>query len=101
MENYILFAIPILLSFIGALIALAKCLLIEQPLKPRFVVGSTILGAATSAIAGGVLHFVPNLSPPAIVALGCVLGLMGHAYIEGALKKSTNIWIDKKKREGE
>ena len=94
---YQIIVIPILLACIGATIALAKILLTEDPLKPRIVVGRCILGAATSALAGGVLHFVPNLSTPAVVAIGCALGLLGHVYIEENLKRYSSNWIKEKK----
>lgn len=90
MKGLLVFAIPLLLACIGALIALAKVLLSNDPLTPRLIVGTCILGAATSAIAGGILHFVPNLAPAGVVALGCVFGLLGHLYVEDRFKDYFN-----------
>lgn len=95
-EGMSLLVIPLLLAFIGALIALGKGLISEPPLTSRVLVGLALLGAATSAIAGGMLHFVPNLSPPAIIALGCSMGLVGHVFIENSLKQFSKNFMKNK-----
>lgn len=100
MESYSIYTIPLLLAFIGGLIALGKGLLTEPALVPRVLVGLTILGAATSALAGGVLHFVPNLPLPAIISLGCGIGLLGHVFIEDSMKKYARRFLDKGDKNG-
>ena len=99
MENYSVYTIPLLLAVIGALIALGKGLITEPALKARVLVGLSILGAATSALAGGVLHFVPNLSLPSIISLGCALGIMGYVFVENSLKKYSLRFLDKKEKD--
>lgn len=79
--------VPVLLAFIGALISLAEMLWNAQAYTKRQLFGGSILGAATSAIAGGIFHFVPNITMPVVIALGCIFGLLGHVYVRNALMK--------------
>lgn len=80
----------LVLITIGGLIGLAEMLWSGKNYTNRQLFGGTILGSATSAIAGGILHFVPNISMIALVSLGCVFGLLGHAYIRDAVMKRVN-----------
>ena len=80
-------AVPVLLAFIGALISFAEMLWNSQEYTRRQYIGGTILGAATSAVAGGILHFIPNLSMSSVISLGCIFGLLGHVYVRNALIK--------------
>lgn len=84
---YTVIAIPILLAVIGACIALAEMLFKNYAYTKRQYLGGSILGAATSGIAGGILHFTPNIPLPGVIALGCILGLLGHDYIRSALMR--------------
>ena len=95
-EHYTTILVPLLLALIGGLIALGRGLITEPPLKPRVLAGLSILGAATSALAGGVLHFVPNISLSVVISLGCALGLLGHVFIVDSLKKYSLKIIDKR-----
>lgn len=80
----------LILSTVGGLIGLAEMLWSGKSYTNRQLLGGTILGSATSAIAGGVLHFVPNMSMIAVISLGCILGLLGHTYIRNAVMKKVN-----------
>ena len=93
-ENYTVILVPLLLAVIGGLIALGRGLITEPALKPRILAGLSILGAATSALAGEILHFVPNISLPVVISLGCALGLLGHVFIEDSLKRYSRRLLD-------
>lgn len=45
-----------------------------------------------STIAGIVLTQFPDLSPVALVAIVCALGILGSTFIEEYLKKNVNKW---------
>lgn len=82
--------VPVMLAFIGALISLADMLWSGKSYTQRQWIGGPILGSATCAIAGGIFHFVPNIGLPAVIALGCGFGLMGHVYIRRKLIDQTD-----------
>ena len=80
------------LVVIGALIGMSRLLVSSEPLSTRLIIGRTILGSATSTIAGIVLIQFPDLSPVALVAIACALGILGSTFIEEYLKKNVNKW---------
>ena len=80
------------LLIIGALIGVSRLLVSSEPLSVRLIIGRTILGSVTSAIAGIVLIQFPDLSPVALVAIACALGILGSTFIEEYLKKNVNKW---------
>lgn len=80
------------LFIVGGLIGMSRLLVSSDPLSVRLIVGRTILGSATSSIAGVVLIQFPTLSPIALVAIACALGILGSTYIEEYLKKNVNKW---------
>ncbi|MCH7307836.1 phage holin family protein [Acinetobacter sp. NIPH 1852] len=80
------------LVVIGALIGMSRLLVSSEPLSARLIIGRTILGSATSTIAGIVLIQFPDLSPVALVAIACALGILGSTFIEEYLKKNVNKW---------
>ena len=80
------------LVVIGALIGMSRLLVSNEPLSTRLIIGRTILGSATSTIAGIVLIQFPDLSPVALVAIACALGILGSTFIEEYLKKNVNKW---------
>mgnify|MGYP003397069431 FL=1 len=80
------------LFIIGALIGISRLLVSSEPLSVRLIIGRTILGSVTSAIAGIVLIQFPDLSPVALVAIACALGILGSTFIEEYLKKNVNKW---------
>nr|WP_306306504.1 MULTISPECIES: holin [Acinetobacter] len=71
---------------------MSRLLVSSDPLSVRLIVGRTILGSATSSIAGVVLIQFPTLSPIALVAIACALGILGSTFIEEYLKKNVNKW---------
>ena len=77
---------------IGGLIGMSRLLVSNEPLSWRMIVGRTILGSATSTIAGIVLIQFPDLSPVALVAIACALGILESTFIEEYLKKNANKW---------
>lgn len=72
---------------IGLLIGLGKLLSSQEEITTRLVIGRSLLGAATSTIAGVALMQVPDLPLPALVGLGAGLGIIGSQYLEIWLKK--------------
>lgn len=77
---------------IGALIGLGRLLVSSEPLSWRLIIGRTILGAATSSIAGLVLIQAPDLHPNALIGIASALGILGSTFIEEYLKKNINRW---------
>lgn len=76
----------LMLIVIGGLIGMSKLLVSKEPLSVRLLIGRTILGAATSLIAGVVLLQIPNVSPLALIGLASTLGILGSTFIEEYLK---------------
>lgn len=76
----------LMLIVIGGLIGMSKLLVSKEPLSVRLLIGRTILGSATSLIAGVVLLQIPNVSPLALIGLASSLGILGSTFIEEYLK---------------
>jgi len=77
---------------IGCLIGFSKLLVSDEPLSIRLLFGRTILGGATSLIAGVVLLQLPEINPLALVGIAASLGILGSTFIEQYLKKLTKKW---------
>lgn len=82
----------LMLALAGAVIALGKLLVTDEPLRWRIVIGRTILGSATSTVAGLVFWQIPDIHPVALCAIGCALGILGSTYIEELLKRNSKKW---------
>ena len=82
----------LMIILIGGLIGMSKLLVSKEPLSARLVIGRTILGSATSLIAGVVLLQMPDISPLALVGLASALGILGSTFIEEYLKKNVDKW---------
>lgn len=82
----------LLLIVIGASIGFAKLLVSDEELTWRLMTGRTILGAATSTIAGAIILQIPDISPLALIAIASALGIMGSAFIENWLKSQSTKW---------
>ena len=80
------------LVLIGGLIGMSKLLVSSEPLSVRLIIGRTILGSATSVIAGAVLLQVPDINPLALLGIACAFGILGSTFIEEYLKKNINKW---------
>ena len=76
----------LMLIVIGGLIGMSKLLVSKEPLSVRLLIGRTILGSATSLIAGVVIMQIPNVSPLALIGLASSLGILGSTFIEEYLK---------------
>lgn len=76
----------LMLIVIGGLIGMSKLLVSKEPLSVRLLIGRTILGSATSLIAGVVIMQIPNVSPLALIGLASALGILGSTFIEEYLK---------------
>ncbi len=76
----------LMLIVIGGLIGMSKLLVSKEPLSVRLLIGRTILGSATSLIAGVVILQIPNVSPLALIGLASSLGILGSTFIEEYLK---------------
>lgn len=82
----------LMIILIGGLIGMSKLFVSKEPLSVRLVIGRTILGSATSLIAGVVLLQMPDISPLALVGLASALGILGSTFIEEYLKKNVDKW---------
>jgi hypothetical protein len=82
----------LMIIVIGGLIGMSKLLVTKEPLSARLIIGRTILGAATSLIAGVVLLQMPNIPPLALVGIASGLGILGSTFIEEYLKKNVDKW---------
>ncbi|WP_407503932.1 holin [Acinetobacter baumannii] len=80
------------LLIVGGLIGMGRLLVSNEPLSWRMIIGRTILGSATSTVAGSILIRFPDISPVALVSIACALGILGSTYIEEYLKKNINKW---------
>ena len=80
------------LLLIGGLIGMSKLLVSTEKLTFRVIVGRTILGSASSLIAGLVLLQIPDISPLALLGIGSALGILGSTFIEEYLKKNSKKW---------
>lgn len=82
----------LLLIVIGAAIGFAKLLVSDEKLTWRLAIGRTILGSATSTIAGAVVLQIPNINPLALLAIASALGILGSTFIENWLKSQSMKW---------
>ena len=82
----------VLLIVIGAAIGFAKLLVSDEKLTWRLTIGRTILGSATSTIAGAVVLQIPDINPMALLAIASALGILGSTFIEGWLKSQSARW---------
>ena len=80
------------LLLIGGVIGMSKLLVSTEKLTFRVIVGRTILGSASSLIAGLVLLQIPDISPLALLGIGSALGILGSTFIEEYLKKNSKKW---------
>lgn len=77
---------------IGACIGFAKLLVSDEKLTWRLAIGRTILGSATSTVAGAVVLQIPDINPLGLLALASALGILGSTFIESWLKRQANTW---------
>ena len=82
----------LLLIVIGASIGFAKLLVSDEELTWRLMIGRTILGAATSTIAGAIILQIPDINPLALIAIASALGILGSTFIENWLKSQSAKW---------
>ena len=82
----------LLLIVIGASIGFAKLLVSDEELTWRLAIGRTILGAATSTIAGAIILQIPDINPLALIAIASALGILGSTFIENWLKSQSAKW---------
>ena len=82
----------LLLIAIGAAIGFAKLLVSDEKLTWRLTIGRTILGAATSTIAGAIVLQIPDINPLALIAIASTLGILGSTFIENWLKSQSSKW---------
>lgn len=73
------------LTVLGLLIGLGKLLASDEALTWRLVIGRSILGSATSMIAGVALIQIPDLPLVAILGVGSALGISGAQVVEKLL----------------
>jgi hypothetical protein len=85
----------LLLIVIGASIGFAKLLVSDEELTWRLMIGRTILGAATSTIAGAIILQIPDINPLALIAIASALGILGSTFIENWLKNKAATWSAK------
>ncbi|KDP84722.1 holin [Cupriavidus sp. SK-3] len=76
-----------MLALLGAMIGLGKLLASDERLTVRLAIGRTVMGAATSMVAGMALIQFPGLDPVALVGMGSMLGIGGSQALEGYFKR--------------
>lgn len=81
-----------MLVVIGASIGFAKLMVSDEKLTLRLMIGRTILGGATSTIAGAIILQVPDINPLALIAIASALGILGSTFIENWLKSQATKW---------
>lgn len=77
----------------GALIGLGKLLASDEKLSARLVIGRTVLGSATSMLAGVALLQFPDIHPLALLGIASGLGILGSQTIEVLLKRRAGKFI--------
>jgi hypothetical protein len=75
------------LIVLGAMIAVGKLLASNEVLTARLIAGRTILGCATSLIAGIVLIQIPDVPPLVLYGIGSALGIAGAQVVEAYFKR--------------
>jgi hypothetical protein len=82
----------LLILVVGLCIGFAKLLVSDEKLTWRLAIGRTILGGATSTIAGAIVLQIPDINPLALIAIASALGILGSTFIESWLKRQANTW---------
>lgn len=82
----------LILFMLGALIGLAKLLVSDEKLTVRLIVGRTLLGSATSVIAGIAVVQFPEIDRLALIGIASALGIIGSSFIEMWLKGKLKNW---------
>lgn len=77
---------------VGALIAIGKLLASNEVLTWRVIIGRTLLGSASSMVAGVALVQVPDLDPIGLVGLGAALGIFGAQALESWFKRQAQAY---------
>lgn len=75
------------LLVLGAMVGLGKLLASDEKLSMRLVIGRTLLGSATSLLAGVALLQFPDIPQLALLGIGSGLGILGSQTIEVLLKR--------------
>jgi len=75
------------LIVVGAMIGLGKLLASSEQLTLRLVLARTVMGSATSMVAGIALIQFPDLNPVALLGLGSALGIIGAQALEAYFKR--------------
>ena len=82
----------LVIVLIGAFIGFSKLLVSDEKLTLRLVIGRTILGSASSTIAGLVLIQMPGMHPNALIAIASALGILGSNFIESYIRNNVDKW---------
>lgn len=77
----------------GAVIGVGKLLASDEKLSIRLVIGRTVLGSATSMLAGVVLLQFPDIPHLALMGIASGLGILGAQTIEVLLKRRAGKFI--------
>lgn len=75
------------LIVVGAMIGLGKLLASAEPLTLRLVLARSVMGSATSMVAGVALIQFPDLNPVALLGIGSALGIVGAQALEAYFKR--------------
>ena len=78
------------LLLLGAGIGLGKLLVSSEDLTVRLCIGRSILGSATTAIAGALLIQLPDMPQIALMGAGSALGIVGAQFLEMWLKRQVS-----------
>ncbi|WP_020206106.1 holin [Cupriavidus sp. WS] len=71
----------------GAMVGLGKLLASDETLTVRLVIARSVLGSATSMVAGVALIQFPDLGTLPLLAIGSALGIVGAQALEAYFKR--------------
>ncbi|WP_050465091.1 phage holin family protein [Herbaspirillum autotrophicum] len=77
----------------GAVIGVGKLLASDEKLSIRLVIGRTVLGSATSMLAGVVLLQFPDIPHLALLGIASGLGILGSQTVEVLLRRRAGKFI--------
>lgn len=77
----------IYLAVIGLIIGIGRLCVSNEKLTARLIIGRSILGGATSSVAGVALMQFPSMPLPVLIGIGAALGIAGSGVIEAYINK--------------
>lgn len=79
------------LVVMGLVIGLGKLLASNEPFTWRLAIGRAIVSAGLAVAAGGILAFIPSLSPMALIGLACASAVLGEQFLEKLIRSKSGV----------